>query len=418
MQASELLAQARGVRLALDGLDDGAAARVNLGSKFALAGATASGDVSPQRGGEAAWLVVQKAPAGERYGQEELGGVPAVPLLLSTDSRTSCFTFGRDPRSSVRLKWDGVSRAHAWIDLPKSGSIHELVCNGSGNGTFVNGRRISRCWLRDGDVIGFGHGHDVREGDRLDKAAIVYEFIFTFAPLPAARAPASIAPRGGVGAPNDRIPLREMQSDNQTRSSSSPPPRASKGLTPPPSLGWRDMPSGSPSQKQEGSPTPALPSLSEVANRAVARAVEAKAEAGPGTGEASALREALETLSWTRTRLREEEKVVEQLRARQEKEDEQLVVREAERARLDEETRRLSTQVLELQAALDAQQKAAAAGERRWEERYAADVEAVRVEMEQARRSVQAEKKEAQVSAPTCVLASRIARMLALSPLR
>ena len=72
----------------------------------------------------------------------------------------------------------------------------------------------------------------------------------------------------------------------------------------------------------------------------------------------------------------------------------------------------------ELQAALDAQQKAAAAGERRWEERYAADVEAVRVEMEQARRSVQAEKKEAQVSAPTCVLASRIARMLALSPLQ
>ena len=95
-----------------------------------------------------------------------------------------------------------------------------------------------------------------------------------------------------------------------------------------------------------------------------------------------------------------------------------LVVREAERARLDEETRRLSTQVLELQAALDAQQKAAAADELRWEERYAADVEAVRVEMEQARRSVQAEKKEAQVSAPTCVLASRIARMLALSPLR
>ena len=81
-----------------------------------------------------------------------------------------------------------------------------------------------------------------------------------------------------------------------------------------------------------------------VAERQVARAVEAKAEAGPGTGEASALREALETLSWTRTRLREEEKVVEQLRARQEKEDVQLVVREAERARLDEETRRLLCQ--------------------------------------------------------------------------
>ena len=63
-------------------------------------------------------------------------------LSTSSHIRTS-----RDPRSSVRLKWDGVSRAHAWIDLPSSQREqvrYELVCNGSGNGTFVNGHRVSR----------------------------------------------------------------------------------------------------------------------------------------------------------------------------------------------------------------------------------------------------------------------------------
>jgi hypothetical protein len=80
----------------------------------------------------------------------------------------------------VRLKWDGISRAHAWIDLPREAATGtcELVCNGSGNGTFLNGFRVSRCWLSNGDVIGFGHGHDVAQGARLDHAALVYELVF------------------------------------------------------------------------------------------------------------------------------------------------------------------------------------------------------------------------------------------------
>ena len=39
------------------------------------------------------------------------------------------------------------------------------VCVITGNGTFLNGLRVSRSELRHGDVIGFGHGHDVAPGD-------------------------------------------------------------------------------------------------------------------------------------------------------------------------------------------------------------------------------------------------------------
>ena len=47
----------------------------------------------------------------------------------------------------MRLRWDGISRAHAWVDMPgevNKDSKCELVCNGSGNGTFLNGFRVSR----------------------------------------------------------------------------------------------------------------------------------------------------------------------------------------------------------------------------------------------------------------------------------
>ena len=48
-------------------------------------------------------------------------------------------SLNQDSRSSVRLKWDGISRAHAWVDLPLSVStgVFELVCNGSGNGIYI-----------------------------------------------------------------------------------------------------------------------------------------------------------------------------------------------------------------------------------------------------------------------------------------
>ena len=71
-----------------------------------------------------------------------------IPASISLENRQS-LTFGRDPRSDIVLKWDGVSRAHAWLDevtltstqdlrstdeleLMPNGSYTgwELVCNG------------------------------------------------------------------------------------------------------------------------------------------------------------------------------------------------------------------------------------------------------------------------------------------------
>eukprot|EP00960_Hanusia_phi_P068336 766817-Hanusia_phi.AAC.1 len=96
-----------------------------------------------------------------------------------------CLTFGRDARSDVRLPWEGISRAHAWMDLHKprddrsGGSCRwQIVCNGSPNGLFVNRRRVNRHCLAHGDVIGFAHGHNTKLGEELESAAFVYEFVF------------------------------------------------------------------------------------------------------------------------------------------------------------------------------------------------------------------------------------------------
>jgi pSer/pThr/pTyr-binding forkhead associated (FHA) protein len=107
---------------------------------------------------------------------------------------------GRDPCSDVALSWDGISRAHAWLEKSEHG-VWAVVCNGSGNGTFLNGgggrpapppppppppplppagacvptRRaagqVARAQLAEGDVLAFGHGHDVPHGEPLEAPA-------------------------------------------------------------------------------------------------------------------------------------------------------------------------------------------------------------------------------------------------------
>jgi pSer/pThr/pTyr-binding forkhead associated (FHA) protein len=50
-----------------------------------------------------------------------------------------------------------------------------------GNGTFVNGKRIcGRQQLKEGDIVGFGHGHDIQVGCSVDPVALVYEFEFQY----------------------------------------------------------------------------------------------------------------------------------------------------------------------------------------------------------------------------------------------
>ncbi len=59
---------------------------------------------------------------------------------------------GRDPVAHVRLVDNRVSRHHARIDTTAKGAVLRDLA--STNGTSVNGKPVSECVLRDGDVIG------------------------------------------------------------------------------------------------------------------------------------------------------------------------------------------------------------------------------------------------------------------------
>jgi hypothetical protein len=62
---------------------------------------------------------------------------------------------GRGTEADIRLPDTGVSRKHVDVVLDGATAIAEDL--GSTNGTLVNGRRISRQPLTDGDVIRIGH---------------------------------------------------------------------------------------------------------------------------------------------------------------------------------------------------------------------------------------------------------------------
>ena len=62
---------------------------------------------------------------------------------------------GRGTEADVRLPDTGVSRKHADVQL--HGGIVTVEDLGSTNGTLVNGRRVARQDLADGDVIRIGH---------------------------------------------------------------------------------------------------------------------------------------------------------------------------------------------------------------------------------------------------------------------
>ncbi len=64
-------------------------------------------------------------------------------------------TIGRSRDCDIFLEDLAVSRVHARIrELP--GGDYELTDNHSATGTFVNGRAMARCVLKDGDVVQIG----------------------------------------------------------------------------------------------------------------------------------------------------------------------------------------------------------------------------------------------------------------------
>ena len=72
-----------------------------------------------------------------------------VTLLLPERMRV-----GRSQDSELWLSDDGVSRRHA--SLRREGNVYVVEDEGSANGTFVGGVKVTRHELRDGDVIQFG----------------------------------------------------------------------------------------------------------------------------------------------------------------------------------------------------------------------------------------------------------------------
>ena len=103
-------------------------------------------------------------------------------------------SIGRGETSDIRLAWDGISRLHAEIlghggdsffvtpgagRIPTSFEIRDRSSDkGGGNGTFVNNVRVSKSILRDGDIISFGKGAELCEGEVIPERHVEYIFVF------------------------------------------------------------------------------------------------------------------------------------------------------------------------------------------------------------------------------------------------
>ncbi len=100
------------------------------------------------------------------------GGAPeSLRLVIALEKRTeldshapfetrefllerSHTTIGRRPYNDIVLDHITVSGEHAMLE--RKGAGFEIVDTGSSNGSFVNGKRVSRKAIRPGDYIGIG----------------------------------------------------------------------------------------------------------------------------------------------------------------------------------------------------------------------------------------------------------------------
>ncbi|KAJ1475260.1 hypothetical protein T484DRAFT_3190141 [Baffinella frigidus] len=99
--------------------------------------------------------------------------------------------FGRDPTSDV-LQWDGVSRQHLRLEADArfyngSGLPTKfiLIDSGGANGTFLNGERVTKVSVRDGDRIAIGRGRHLPQGGQMADSNIEYLFVLRTLTKPA-----------------------------------------------------------------------------------------------------------------------------------------------------------------------------------------------------------------------------------------
>ncbi len=85
--------------------------------------------------------------------QERLVGISGS-VVGKTFSLSGSFSVGRSPENTLPLDDSKVSRRHAVIEQIADGTI--LRDLGSGNGTFVGGKKIAEYRLRGGDIIRIG----------------------------------------------------------------------------------------------------------------------------------------------------------------------------------------------------------------------------------------------------------------------
>jgi pSer/pThr/pTyr-binding forkhead associated (FHA) protein len=82
------------------------------------------------------------------------GGLPLTVQLRSSDPNNCEWSVGSDEGREIRIQRDGVSSLHAKI--VNSEKVWKVVDQVSGNGTFVNGKRVTVSYLKNGDRIAFG----------------------------------------------------------------------------------------------------------------------------------------------------------------------------------------------------------------------------------------------------------------------
>ena len=81
-----------------------------------------------------------------------VSGSDGIGKMYRVENR---IVLGRSPRCDVQIEESGVSRQHAALECIGDGTV-QIVDLGSRNGTFVNGERVSRRTLQDGDKIQIG----------------------------------------------------------------------------------------------------------------------------------------------------------------------------------------------------------------------------------------------------------------------
>lgn len=79
---------------------------------------------------------------------------PVTVQLRVADPTQGEWSVGSDEGREIRINRDGVSGLHAKI--VNSGKVWKVVDQVSGNGTFVNGKRVNVSYLQSGDHIAFG----------------------------------------------------------------------------------------------------------------------------------------------------------------------------------------------------------------------------------------------------------------------